>query len=33
VIRTRFIRHEEAMLIAEFGEEYVHYSGRVRRWI
>lgn len=34
VMMTRdFIRYEEALLEAEFGEEYAEYRGRVRRWL
>lgn len=32
-ITTGFIRHEEGMLEAAFGDEYREYKGRVRRWI
>jgi protein-S-isoprenylcysteine O-methyltransferase Ste14 len=28
-----FIRREERQLAEQFGEEWVHYSSRVRRWI
>lgn len=28
-----FIRYEEALLDAEFGQEYADYQARVRRWI
>ena len=33
VLYLRFIRHEEAMMEAEFGDEYRAYKERVRRWI
>ncbi len=33
VLEIVFIRNEEAMLRATFGEEYRHYSERVRKWI
>ena len=33
VLYMRFIRHEEAMMEAAFGDEYRGYKGRVRRWI
>ena len=33
VIRTRFIRVEEGMLAERFGDEYVQYQARVRRWL
>ena len=29
----RFIRHEEAMMEAEFGDAYRGYKESVRRWI
>ncbi len=32
-IRSRFIRFEEQAMEARFGEEYVAYKNRVRRWI
>jgi protein-S-isoprenylcysteine O-methyltransferase Ste14 len=32
-IDVRFIRREEPMLAARFGEEYAAYRSRVRRWI
>jgi protein-S-isoprenylcysteine O-methyltransferase Ste14 len=33
VIQWRFIRMEERMLARRFGEEYLAYQTRVRRWI
>lgn len=33
IIRFGVIRHEERHLEARFGEEYVQYRGRVRRWL
>jgi len=33
VVGLRFIRREEQALSACFGEEYVRYKARVRRWI
>ena len=33
IIDRRFIRMEEAMLAATFGEEYANYKQRVRRWL
>jgi protein-S-isoprenylcysteine O-methyltransferase Ste14 len=33
LLNRKFIRHEEALLRAEFGQEYADYSARVRRWI
>ncbi len=32
-IATRFIRVEEAMLTERFGEPYIAYQKRVRRWV
>jgi protein-S-isoprenylcysteine O-methyltransferase Ste14 len=32
-IDFRFIRHEEAMLEEQFGEEFAAFKQRVRRWI
>ena len=32
-IQQRFIVHEEAMMERLFGEEYVAFKGRVRRWM
>ncbi|MEA2735007.1 MAG: hypothetical protein QOE14_1458 [Humisphaera sp.] len=32
-IRRRFIAHEETMMAETFGEEYVQYKRRVRRWM
>jgi protein-S-isoprenylcysteine O-methyltransferase Ste14 len=33
VIRYFFIRHEEKLMEATFGEEYLAYRNRVRRWV
>ena len=33
LIEWRFIRAEEAMLTANFGEAYTAYKARVRRWL
>jgi protein-S-isoprenylcysteine O-methyltransferase Ste14 len=33
IIRTWFIRHEEAAMAERFGEEFNDYCRRVRRWI
>lgn len=33
IIRTQVIAREEAYLEAKFGEEYLDYKSRVRRWI
>lgn len=33
VIQQRFIRHEEAILVDTFGDEYRAYRERVRRWL
>jgi len=32
-ISAQFIRHEEAMLAAQFGQDWLEYKTRVRRWI
>lgn len=32
-VQRRFIRHEEAMLAEAFGEQYLQYCRRVRRWL
>jgi protein-S-isoprenylcysteine O-methyltransferase Ste14 len=32
-ITARFIRREEANLVAQFGENYHAYARRVRRWL
>ena len=32
-VRFLNIRREEAELEEQFGEEYISYKGRVRRWI
>lgn len=33
ILHTRFIRIEEEMLQARFGDEYLAYKARVRRWL
>jgi len=33
VIRLRFVRHEERLMEATFGDAYRAYCGRVRRFI
>lgn len=33
LLEHRFIRHEEAMLEARFGDDYRDYRARVRRWL
>ena len=33
ILNARVIRHEEAMLEAQFGQAYRDYKSRVRRWI
>lgn len=33
IIRFGVIRHEERHLEARFGEEYVKFKGRIRRWL
>jgi protein-S-isoprenylcysteine O-methyltransferase Ste14 len=33
LLTRKFIRHEEAMLEARFGDEYREYKRRVRRWV
>ncbi len=33
IITTQFIRVEEAMLIERFGDPYLDYQKRVRRWV
>lgn len=33
LIYFRFIRHEEALMAQTFGDAYVQYKQRVRRWI
>lgn len=33
IIQSRFIRREEAMLGDRFGDDYVAYRRRVRRWL
>ena len=32
-IRARFIRHEEQLMEDRFGDDYLAYKARVRRWI
>ena len=32
-IHSQFIRHEEEMLFAQFGQDWLEYKARVRRWI
>ena len=33
IIRIQFIRREEQLMAATFGEEYSAYRRRVRRWL
>jgi protein-S-isoprenylcysteine O-methyltransferase Ste14 len=33
ILRVRFIRGEEALLEDTFGEEYLRYKSKVRRWL
>jgi protein-S-isoprenylcysteine O-methyltransferase Ste14 len=33
VIRIWFVRHEETLMEQTFGEQYVEYKARVRRWL
>lgn len=33
LLRIRFVRVEEQLMAATFGEEYLSYKARVRRWI
>lgn len=33
ILRLRFIRHEERLMETTFGELYLAYKGRVRRWL
>ena len=33
VLYFRFIRHEEALMAQTFGDAYLQYKQRVRRWI
>jgi len=33
VITTQFIQHEERLMEARFGQAYLEYKARVRRWI
>jgi protein-S-isoprenylcysteine O-methyltransferase Ste14 len=32
-IHIQFIRHEEEMLFAQFGQDWLEYKARVRRWV
>ena len=32
-VHRQFIRHEEAMLFTQFGQDWLEYKARVRRWI
>ncbi len=32
-MRSKFIKHEEDLMLERFGEEYLAYKRRVRRWI
>jgi len=33
ILRLRFIRHEERLMEATFGQSYLDYKARVRRWL
>lgn len=33
MIRIGFVRHEETLMEQTFGEQYVEYKARVRRWL
>jgi len=33
LIRTQFIAHEERLMEAKFGQDYLTYKSRVRRWL
>ena len=33
IIRTKFVKFEEVLLEETFGDEYVEYKKRVRRWL
>ena len=33
LIRIGFVRHEETLMEQTFGEQYVKYKARVRRWL
>ncbi|MBI5752434.1 MAG: isoprenylcysteine carboxylmethyltransferase family protein [Hydrogenophilales bacterium] len=33
IVTVRFIRHEEQALLDCFGDEYIRYKARVRRWV
>jgi protein-S-isoprenylcysteine O-methyltransferase Ste14 len=33
ILRLRFIRHEERLMEATFGQAYLDYKARVRRWL
>ena len=33
IIKTKFVKFEEALLDKTFGDEYIEYKRRVRRWL
>ena len=33
LIYLRFVRHEEALMAEQFGQAYLDYKARVRRWV
>lgn len=33
LINRQFIRHEEALLLQQFGDDYLRYQARVGRWL
>ncbi len=33
IIQTKFVKFEEALLEETFGDEYIEYKSRVRRWL
>ena len=33
IIQTKFVEFEEALLEETFGDEYIEYKKRVRRWL
>ncbi len=33
LLKRHFVRHEEALMTKTFGERYIEYQGRVRRWV
>ena len=33
IIQTKFVKFEEVLLEETFGDEYIEYKGRVRRWL